>query len=125
MEYLPADYSAARCYKNYNTQKHIHYTQLKCLGPNPLWMVKPRPPSLGGKDKRSRSRSPGGALPVRDGIRFDLIMSSMDVKNYSIRLACPVKKLRVRTYVRWKLVTALSLSFLTAGQLSCNFMCRC
>ena len=43
-------------------------------------MVKPRPPSLGGKDKRSRSRSPGGALPVRDGIRFDLIMSSMGVK---------------------------------------------
>ena len=36
-------------------------------------MVKPRPPSLGGKDKRSRSRSPGGALPVRDGIRFDLV----------------------------------------------------
>ena len=27
-------------------------------------MVKPRPPSLGGKDKSSRSRSPGGALPV-------------------------------------------------------------
>ena len=44
-------------------------------------MVKPRPPSLGGKDKRSHSRSPGGALPVRDGIRFDLIMSSMGVKN--------------------------------------------
>ena len=44
-------------------------------------MVKPRPPSLGGKDKSSRSRSPGGALPVRDGIRFDLIMSSMGVKN--------------------------------------------
>ena len=35
-------------------------------------MVKPRPPSLGGKDKRSHSRSPGGALPVRDEIRFDL-----------------------------------------------------
>ena len=32
-------------------------------------MVKPRPPSLGGKDRSSRSRSPGGALPVRDGIR--------------------------------------------------------
>ena len=44
--------------------------------------MKPRPPtSLGGKDKRSHSRSPGGALPVRDGIRFDLIMSSMGVKN--------------------------------------------
>ena len=44
-------------------------------------MVKPRLPSLRGKDKRSRSRSPGGALPVRDKIRFDLIMSSMGVKN--------------------------------------------
>ena len=44
-------------------------------------MVKPRPPSLGGKEKRSHSRSPGGALPVRGGIRFDLIMSSMGVKN--------------------------------------------
>ena len=44
-------------------------------------MVKPRPPSLGGKDRSRRSRSPGGALPVRDGIRFDLIMSSMGVKN--------------------------------------------
>ena len=44
-------------------------------------MVKPRPPSLGGKDRSSRSRSPGGALPVRDGMRFDLIMSSMGVKN--------------------------------------------
>ena len=43
-------------------------------------MVKPRPPSLGGKDRSSRSRLPGGALPVRDGIRFDL-MSSMGVKN--------------------------------------------
>ena len=42
-------------------------------------MVKPY--SLGGKDKRSRSRSPGGALPVRDGVRFDLIMFSMGVKN--------------------------------------------
>ena len=38
-------------------------------------MVKPIPPSLGGKDKRSRSRSPRGALPVRDGIRFDFIIS--------------------------------------------------
>ena len=40
-------------------------------------MVKPRPPSLGGKDKSSHSRSPGGALPGRDGVRFDLIMSSI------------------------------------------------
>ena len=38
-------------------------------------MVKPRLPNLGGKDNRSHSRSPGGALPVRDGIRFDLNMS--------------------------------------------------
>ena len=44
-------------------------------------MVKPRPLSLGGKDRSSRSRSPGGALTVRDGMRFDLIMSSMGVKN--------------------------------------------
>ena len=42
-------------------------------------MVNPRPPSLGGKDKRSRSTSPGGALAVRDGIKFHLIMSSMGV----------------------------------------------
>ena len=55
---------------------------IEAANPNRLvGMVKPRPPSLGGKDKRSHSRSPGGALPVRDGIRFDLIMSSMGVKN--------------------------------------------
>ena len=54
-------------------------------------MVKPSSPSLGGKDNRSRSRSLGGALLVRDGIRFDLsfdlIMSSMGVLMFGMVLA--------------------------------------
>ena len=39
-------------------------------------LTRPIPPNLEGRANRLRSRSLGGALPVRAGIRFDLIMSS-------------------------------------------------
>ena len=35
----------------------------------------PRPPSLAGREKSSRSRSLGGAMPVREEIRLSRIES--------------------------------------------------
>ena len=39
-------------------------------------LMMPRSPSLGGRPRRSRSRSFGGNLPVREGISFVLIQVS-------------------------------------------------
>ena len=39
-------------------------------------LVMPRPPSLGGRPRRSRSRSFGGDLPVREGIKLEQMQSS-------------------------------------------------
>ena len=40
----------------------------------------PRPPNLGGSESRLRSKSLGGALPVRHGINLVRITSSRGVK---------------------------------------------
>ena len=39
-------------------------------------LVIPRPPSLGGRPRRLRSRSFGGGLPVRFGMKFERIQFS-------------------------------------------------
>ena len=39
-------------------------------------LMMPRPPSLGGRPRRSHSRSFGGDLPVREGISFVLMQVS-------------------------------------------------
>ena len=41
----------------------------------------PRPPNLGGSESRLRSKSLGGALPVRHGINFVRITSSRGWKS--------------------------------------------
>ena len=43
-------------------------------------MCRPSPPSLAGKARRVRSKSPGGGLPVNAGIRTELIISSSTFK---------------------------------------------
>ena len=43
-------------------------------------LIMPRPPSLGGRPSRSHSRSFGGGLPVKEGMRIERMQFSSGCK---------------------------------------------
>ena len=43
-------------------------------------LIMPRPPSLGGRPRRSRSKSFGGGLPVKEGMRMERMQFSSGYK---------------------------------------------